>query len=162
MNENMKKNIYSIDINALSVDGQSFEYSIDKSFFESFENEEVRDADCNVEITVEKGTGMTKLEISITGTVTVACDRCLEDAVFPIDYSAPLYIRVSSSIEESYLDIVGDEDVLWITPQDTEIDLRQFLYDSIMLSLPLQRVHGDDENGVPLCDPEVLKRIKFE
>lgn len=158
----MKNNLYSIDTNRLSVDGQSFEFSIGKTFFEYFENEEVHDADCDVVITVEKGTGMTKLDISISGTVTVECDRCLEDAVFPIDYSAPLYIRVSDSIEESYLDIVGDEEVLWITPQDTELDLRQFLFDSIMLSLPLQRVHGEDENGVSMCDPEVLKRIKFE
>lgn len=158
----MKNNLYAIDTNALSVDNRSFEFHIDRTFFEYFENEEVHDAECDVDITVVKGTGMTKLEIAISGTVTVECDRCLEDAIFPIDYSAPLYIRVSSTIEESYLDIVGDEDVLWITPQDREIDLRQFLFDSIMLSLPLQRVHGEDENGVPMCDPEVLKRIKFE
>lgn len=158
----MKNNLYSIDINTLSADGRTFGFHIDRTFFEYFENEEVHDADCNVDIAVEKGAGMTKLDISISGSVTVECDRCLEDVAFPVDYSEPLYIKVSNSIEESYLDLNGDEEILWITPQDAEIDMRQYLYDSIMLSLPLQRVHGEDENGVSMCDPEVLKKIKFE
>ncbi|MBQ6244722.1 MAG: DUF177 domain-containing protein [Bacteroidales bacterium] len=69
---------------------------------------------------------------AIAGSVTVACDRCLEDLVIPVE----------TSFEESY------------TPESDELDLRQDVYDFVCISLPLQRVHPEGE-----CNQETTKYL---
>ena len=41
-----------------------------------------------------------------------------------------------------------------------EIDLFHFVYESIVLALPIRIVHEDDADGNPTCDPEVMKRLE--
>ncbi len=69
-------------------------------------------------------------ECSIEGSVTVACDRCLEDLDIPVE----------TSFEESYV------------PEGDELDLSQDVYDFICIALPLQRVHPEGE-----CNQETVK-----
>jgi uncharacterized metal-binding protein YceD (DUF177 family) len=40
---------------------------------------------------------------------------------------------------------------MWISPADDMVDLTQYIYESIVLSLPYSRVHEDGE-----CNPEML------
>ena len=49
-----------------------------------------------------------------------------------------------------------DGEVLWLLPGEDEVDLSQYIYESIVLSLPYQRVHPEGE-----CDPEMLKRFRI-
>ena len=41
-------------------------------------------------------------------------------------------------------------------PGEDEVDLAQYIYESIVLSLPYQRVHPEGE-----CDPEMLGRFRI-
>jgi uncharacterized metal-binding protein YceD (DUF177 family) len=34
------------------------------------------------------------------------------------------------------------------------------MYEYIVLSLPVQRIHPDDENGRSGCDPDMLEKLK--
>jgi uncharacterized protein len=47
-----------------------------------------------------------------------------------------------------------------INEKEHEFDVSQYLYEYIHLMLPIQKVHGTDENGNSLCDPEVIRYIK--
>ncbi len=49
-----------------------------------------------------------------------------------------------------------DGEVLWLAPGEDEVDLAQYIYESIVLSLPYQRVHP--EGG---CDPGMLRRFRI-
>ena len=40
---------------------------------------------------------------------------------------------------------------MWISPAEDIVDLTQYIYESIVLSLPYSRVHQDGE-----CNPEML------
>ena len=72
------------------------------------------------------------VECDIDGSVTVACDRCLEKLELP----------VSTSFDESY------------APESDVLDLSQDVYDYVCTALPLQRVHEDGE-----CNPETVKYL---
>ena len=101
-------------------------------FFESFGNVEILDADLEVTADV-RNHGLTADAVcEIAGTVTVACDRCLEDLVIPVE----------TSFEESY------------TPESDELDLRQDVYDYVCISLPMQRMHPEGE-----CNQETTKYL---
>lgn len=70
------------------------------------------------------------VECSISGTVTVPCDRCLDE----------LELEVETGFSEVY------------TPDTAELDLSQDVYDYVCTALPLQRVHPEGE-----CNPETIK-----
>ena len=53
-------------------------------------------------------------------------------------------------------DTVEDADAVFIPRNQTVLDLSDWMYEFIMLSVPLQKVHPDDENGKPGCNPQAL------
>lgn len=94
------------------------DWHADGQFFASFENSEIKDADLDIAVDIDNDEFEIAVECRIQGTVTVICDRCLEDLVLP----------VSTSFEE-----------------DETLDLNQDIYDFVCLSLPMRRVHPDGE-----------------
>lgn len=109
-----------------------FEWRAGHEFFESFGNTEILDADIVVTARVSDRGFTVKADCEIHGSVTVACDRCLEDLVIPVD----------ASFEETY------------TPESGELDLGQDVYDYVCISIPLQRTHPEGE-----CNVETTKYL---
>ena len=144
-----------IPLNGLKAGKQRFSWPLGKQFFESFDNSEVLDAQLFVEAEAENSGDYTGIDCSIKGTLTVACDRCLEDLEMPVDETVRLSVKFGR--EDASQDAPGDGDdreVVYISPDDAEFDLAQTVYDYAMLALPLQRVHKDGE-----CNPEALKYL---
>lgn len=107
------------------------------------------------DLTVSAGFERGMLVVRIAGTVVVSCDRCLEDCSIPVDFEGRLAVKASEE------DLPFEGDILWVRPGDTEVDLAQYIYESVVLSLPLQRVHPEDVHGQPLCNPAMLERFKI-
>ena len=141
---------YSIAFKGLKNGHHEFRFEVGKSLFEAFESTEIKDGACEVAVDMERSDTMLLLDIRITGHVVVACDRCLEDCRIPIDFRNSLPVRFSEQ-EHEY-----DGEVLWLVPGEDEVDLAQYIYESIVLSLPYQRVHPDGE-----CDPDMLGRFRI-
>ena len=53
-----------------------------------------------------------------------------------------------------------NDEIVVIPEHDYEIDLSQYLYEYINLILPYRKVHGEDENGNSLCNPDIIKKIE--
>ena len=140
---------YSIAYRGLKNGTHEFRFEVGKPLFEAFESSEIKDGRCVVEVTLERGETMLTADVRITGHVVVACDRCLEDCRIPIDFEGQLLVKFSDEPREY------DGEVLWLLPGE-EVDLSQYIYESIVLSLPYQRVHPEGE-----CDPEMLKRFRI-
>ena len=99
------------------------EWRSDGKFFEDFGNSEILGADIRVSARVRLHGVTADVDCEVDGSVTVACDRCLEE----------LEIPVRLSFAESYV------------PEGAELDLSQDVYDYVCTSLPLKRVHPDGE-----------------
>ena len=123
---------FVVKLTSLKPGTSHFVWHAGVEFFESFGNVEILDADLEVTADV-RNHGLTADAVcEIAGTVTVACDRCLEDLVIPVE----------TSFEESY------------TPESDELDLRQDVYDYVCISLPMQRMHPEGE-----CNQETTKYL---
>ena len=85
-----------IEIRGLSYGEHPFSFKVDGSFFEAYENDTVSDADLDVSAVVTKEHGRMALDLSITGNVTVKCDRCLADLTVPVDIQVPFSVMFSS------------------------------------------------------------------
>lgn len=132
---------------------KEFQVSVGKEFFEAFENSEILDASVRVDISVEKSGRVTDVDMELSGTLTVPCDRCLEDLVIPVTASPKL--RVGFGREEG--EEADGREIIVSDPSLPDLDLSQVIYDYSMLALPLQRVHP--EGG---CNPAALRYLKSE
>ena len=50
---------------------------------------------------------------------------------------------------------------MWLNPAEEKVPLAQYIYESIVLSLPYRKVHGTGPDGEPLCDKEMLARFRI-
>ena len=146
---------YSIAYKGLSIGKHHFDFSVDDRFFDAFEDSEIHEGHADISVDLDKQSHLLTLDFGIKGEVAVTCDRCLGEFMMPIDYTGRLVVRLSETQDES------DGEVMWISPAETEINLAQYIYESICLSLPYQRVHPTDENGKSGCDPDMLARFSI-
>ena len=125
-----------ISLNGWAAGERQYRFQADLEFFQTFDNTEILDADVNVDVLVRKA-GMRKVEadLRLKGTVTVACDRCLERLELPVEASEVL-----------------DAEQEGLLSADGELDLRQAVYDYVCLALPLQRVHPEGA-----CNPDTIR-----
>ena len=147
---------YTIAYRGLKEGIHVYNWSVGGDFWKTRPEGGIIGGEVEVAVALEKGaTGTMRLEVGITGTVTVPCDRCLEDCDLPVEWHGQMAVRVSEEPQPF------DGGVLWLEPGEAVIDLEQYIYESVVLSLPLQRVHPEDVHGQPLCNPAMLQRFKI-
>jgi uncharacterized protein len=146
---------YTIQFAGLSLGEHKYEFSAKDRFFESFEFSEIRKGDVKVSLNLLKQSTMMVLEFSIGGTVKVNCDLCTEEFDLPLSGEYRLIVKVGG--HES-----GDEDddIITVAANEHELELSQYIYEYIVLSIPIKRVHPPDAKGKSTCDPEMLKKLK--
>ena len=141
-----------IPVKGLPFGESSFRFEIGEPFFQAFENSQIKDADCSVRVQVVRHQTLLEIVCQVTGFVVVECDRCLEDLTLKVDIAPRLTVGFGNVEVEENGD--GDEDVLVIDRSQQELDLNQFVYDYVCLSLPLVKVHPEGK-----CNPEMLRYI---
>lgn len=139
---------YKIAFKGLKPGVYTYDFEVDSSFFEAFENAEIKAGECTVRVELRRLETMLDMAVEVVGRVVTMCDRCLEDCEIPVAYEGNLVVKFSSE-EQEY-----DGEVMWLTPADDEVDLAQYIYESVVLSLPYQRIHPEGE-----CNPEMMGRF---
>lgn len=142
---------YIIDYQGLSLGEHHFAMEIDDAFFTLWPESEVHSGTAIAKIDMVKHSSMMELEIDIKGQVEVECDRCLDPVRLPIHFQGEVIVKISQDMGED------DGDIIWLHPSDTKLNLSQYLYESIILSLPYQRVHELLEQ----CNQDMLRRFKI-
>ena len=145
---------YTIGLSGLKEGHHAIDFEIDNTFFENFEESEIKEGSLLANIELEKRSTHTDLFIRISGKVKVCCDRCLEMFFYPLECENRLLIKFGKKIDDS------DPDIVSLTTDDHELDLTQHFYEDIILALPIKRVHPDDQKGHSTCDPVMLNKLK--
>ncbi len=140
---------YAIAWKGLKPGVHDFDFEIGDALFEAFENTDIRSAALKARVRLDRSESMLDLHTAIDGRVTVPCDRCLEDCTVPIRWEGRLIVRFSDEIDDC------DGEVMWIPRSADKVELGQYLYESVILAMPYQRVHA--EGG---CNAEMLARFK--
>ena len=146
MNDN-----FTIPLNGLASGESHFSSHVGKEFFEGFENAEILDADLDAEVTVEKSGRYIGIDCDVEGSVTVECDRSLDELEMPVDTHIALSVKYGEAeSQEEHQE--GEREVIFVPEDDAELDLSQIIYDYVCLSLPMQRMH--EPGG---CNPDAMK-----
>jgi uncharacterized protein len=144
---------YQIQFSGLKPGSHCFDFMLDSSFFAHFELLEISRAGVKIHVEMEKEEHMLVLDFSISGNMELMCDRCGDPLTVQMDGREKLLVRLSDHYEEE------SDDVLIVKESDGKFDISHILYEYVYLLLPAHRIHGEDENGNSLCNPEVLKKL---
>lgn len=133
----------------MSSGKHGLDYELDGSFFKAFGNQDIKDASISVHVEVEKESLYLGVECSMTGEVVVECDRCLDDLSLDVDIVKNLTVKFTRVEEEP-----EDDEIIILDKGESVLDLDQFVYDHICLSLPLQKVHPEGQ-----CNAQMLAKL---
>ncbi len=144
-------NEFVIPFSGLKNGIYSYEFEINKQFFEHFEYSEISKCNIKVYVELDKQERMMVFNFQIKGKALVNCDRCF--VLFDQDiYSEDRLIVKPGKEEEEETD-----EIVNIPESDFQFDLAPFIYEFVILSFPSKRIHPDDEDGNSQCDPEVIR-----
>ena len=150
----MKKLVeYIIPFSGLKEGEHIFNIKVDKSFLKKFECEDIINIKLDISVKMIKSNRLLEFNFFLSGKAMVECDRCLEEFELPVNYHSRLFVKLED-IEE-----VEDE-IIYIKPDESEIDISRFIYENIVFSIPPRRVHPDDKKGKSMCNPEMLKKLE--
>ena len=139
----------------LSTGQHEFEFDIKDKFFEDYNYSEIKQGAIQVGLTLLKQSTMMVLHFKINGTVKQDCDRCTAPLDLPIMGNYKLIVKVGGSDTGN-----EDDDIITIPANEHELDLTQYIYEYIALSLPIKRVHPDNKKGESSCDKKMLKKLE--
>ncbi|MGC9330660.1 MAG: YceD family protein [Bacteroidales bacterium] len=148
---------YQVTFASLENGQHSFHFQVGKDLFDRFENDELYKPDLNVDVMLDKQINRLKFSIHAAGQAEIQCDRCLEYFTHYFDLDQNIFVRLA---EETNFNL--NTDYVTLDKDSQSIDMAYFIYEMIVLSLPLKRVHPVDENGNSTCNPEVTKYIDGE
>ena len=144
-------NEFLIPFVGLKLGKHHFEFQINNTFFDRFDYHEYESSDIKVNIVLDKKSTMLELNFKHDGTVNVPCD--LTNELFDLPVKAKIKLMVQFGEEFN-----NDNEELLILPHgEFQIDVAQYIYEMIVLSVPLKRVHVGIKNKT--LDQEVLKTL---
>ncbi len=132
---------YLIPFVGLKIGKHHFEYQVNNTFFEIFDYHEFQDSDIKVNLVLDKKSTMLELSFKHKGTVNVPCDMTSEDFDLPIKSKMNLIVRFGEAFNND------NEELLILPHGEFEIDVAQYIYEMIVLSVPLRRVHPGIKDG---------------
>jgi len=147
---------FSIPVKGLHSGTHQFDFQIDSSFFEAFEASPINDGQVSVSLSFDKRPGLYVLEFNLEGTVKTECDRCLALIDLPIGGEQRLLVKFSEEAQAE------EADVVYINPDDSQLNVAQFIYEYIILAMPMLKVYDCENDETPKCNLEMLRHLEGE
>jgi uncharacterized metal-binding protein YceD (DUF177 family) len=132
---------YLIPFLGLKIGKHQFDYQVDNTFFAHFDYDEFKDASVKVNIILEKKSTLLELEIKHKGTVNVPCDVSGEEFDLAIKGNLKLVVKFGDAFNDE------NEELLIVPHGEFQINVAQYIYESIVLSVPLRRIHPGVKDG---------------
>lgn len=153
---------YEIAFVGLKPGVHEYNYPINDKFFEEYQEQDFKNADANVRLLLEKNNSFMLLRFQIGGKAEVVCDRCSND--LPIQLFEDFTVTVKMVDDPELMNNQEeDPDVYYISRGESHIYVKDWIYEFINLSIPMQKTCDYENMDGPYCNPaarEVLNSMK--
>ena len=147
-----RANQFFLKFSGLKDGSHKFEYDLDNSFFVSHDYSDFNSCDIKVKIELVKKTTVLELHITGSGLTNINCTLSNEPFDFEVNSKMKLLLKFGDKYDDS-------NDELIILPHGSHtVELDQFLYEMIVLSMPIRNVHPGIDDGSLKSD--ILNRLK--
>ncbi len=142
-------NTYNIDYHAISEGNSTLEFAINDELFAICQSPEILHGDGKAVFTINKNGNTAKANVNIITTVVSPCDRCLDECSIDVNWTGQTIFKLTEHTDEY------DGDIIYVNNSNQSLDLAQYIYESIILALPIERAHQNIEH----CNTDVTKFI---
>lgn len=141
---------YKLPLKSMPFGTQEFTYHLDGAFFNEIEHSEVTSGSVDVALKVVRNKEeMMELEFVCRGTITVPCDRCLDDMELAVDTTYNLTVKPGEDYDDSV------DNVLEVPAHWRELDLAPLMRDTVLLTIPIMHSHEDPSQ----CNSLMMERL---
>ena len=144
---------FSIPFKGLKNGIHQYQYRIDQSFFQHFEDSPVSSSDIDLSVQLDKRPDFIVLQFDFKGTVKADCDRCLAPIDLPVVDSQRLMVKLAEGVSE-------DPDIVFVHPEASNINVSSYIYEFILLAMPMIKVYDCENDENPACNFEMLEYLK--
>lgn len=137
----------------MKEDNETFEFHLEDTFFQDFPSSEWNSGDVRVLVHSHKRIDGISFDFEINGKIEVVCDRCLANFSMEIEANEQLFVKFGEETDEL------DDNVIVIPREESQLDIGQFLYEYLILALPMQKIHPDNDDGSSSCDREMINKL---
>lgn len=144
---------FKIDLKKQKDEVRTFDFDLDNLFFSALDGSEVKQGALHASVSIRKMTGFYELLFHAEGTVTVTCDRCLDDMSQPIETDNRLVVKLGAAYSE-------EDDVITVSEDEGILDVSWLIYEFIVLAIPIKHVHAPGK-----CNPamsQVLEELSAD
>lgn len=126
---------YKVPLKTLAPGTHSFEYRLGKQFFLNMESADIHDADLTVSLQVTLKNDVYMMHFDIKGTITLLCDRCLDELILPVDTVYDINVKYGDDYNDE------NDDLLVLPFSDNYLNVAYMIYDTVALTIPMKHVH---------------------
>ena len=137
---------FTIPFRGLKLGKHQFDFELNNAFFEHFEYDEFNGAAIKLNVLLEKMSTLIEFTLDFTGSVNVACDLSNELYDQPISGSYQFVVKFGDELNDE------NEDLLILPHGSYEVNIQQYVFESIVLALPLRRIHPGVTDGTLKSD----------
>ncbi len=150
---------FEIAFVGLKAGVHEFNYELPDQFFKDKGVEDANNVNAVVKLSLEKNTGFMLLNFAIGGKADVNCDRCGNPLGMELWDDFKMLVKLVDNPEEMN-EQEEDADVYYLSRTESHLDVANWLYEFVLLSIPMQRMCSPEEMGGPQCNKEVLEKLR--
>ena len=143
---------FNIPFVGLKEGNHTFNYLIDSKFFEVYNYNEFSKSDINVTLDFVKKSTLIELNFTAKGSINLPCDITNESFDQEIQATLPLIVQFGPEFNDD------NEEILILPPEAYQVNVAQYIYEMIVLAVPVKRIHPDVLNGTIHSD--TLKKLE--
>jgi uncharacterized metal-binding protein YceD (DUF177 family) len=145
-------NQYVINFTGLKEGEHNFEFDLDNKFFEHFDYNDFNSCQIKAGVRINKKSNLLELVFSSKGRININCFVSNEPFDYLQEHQIKLVVKFSS-------ELINDNEEFVILPVGTStLNVAQYLFEMIILSLPIKIIHPGVVDGS--LESETLNKLK--
>ncbi|MGE5519855.1 MAG: YceD family protein [Candidatus Dadabacteria bacterium] len=150
---------FEIAFVGLKPGDHEFNYSVNDRFFEDYGEQDFKNTAANVKLLLEKNNSFMRLRFEIGGKTDVTCDRCSNE--LPLQLFEEFTVTVKMTDEPEVMnEQEEDPDVFYISRGESHLDVKDWIYEFVNLSIPMQKTCEYENMDGPFCNPAARAILK--
>jgi uncharacterized metal-binding protein YceD (DUF177 family) len=154
-----KRKVFEIAFVGLKPGIHEYTYEVNDEFFAEIENREFTNCSATVKLQLDKKSSFFLLKFEIGGKADVICDKCGNTLTKDLWDEFNMLVKMVDNPEEMN-EQEEDPDVFYISKTESHLQLNDWIFEFVSLSVPNQKMCTEEEFGGEKCNKEVLQKLK--
>lgn len=150
---------FEIAFVGLKPGSHEFHYELNDRFFEEFGPQDFENCKSQVKLVLEKNSGFLMLKFEVGGSLEVVCDRCGNNLPLELWDEFEMLVKMTDEPEKMNNE-EESPDVFYISRTESHLNVKNWVYEFVNLSIPMHKMCKESEMGGPSCNKEVLAQLE--